>query len=60
METVSCPGSGEEKIVMPLNFRKACLRKTAMSLPKAVVKEAVMNMKVRVKQCIDADGGLFE
>ena len=39
---------------------KARLRKTAMSLPKAVVKEAVMNMKVRVKQCIDADGGLFE
>ena len=39
---------------------KARLRKTAMSLPKAVVKEAVMDMKVRVKKCVSAEGGLFE
>ena len=39
---------------------KARLRKTAMSLPKAVVKEAVMDMKVRVKKCVNAERGLFE
>ena len=39
---------------------KARLRKTAMSLPKAVVKEAVMDMKLRVRKCVIAEGGLFE
>ena len=42
------------------NAWKMRLRKTAMNLPKSVVENTVMDMKVRVGRCADAAGGLFE
>ena len=39
---------------------KARLRKTALGLPESVVKKAVMSMKRRLTQIVDAKGGLIE
>ena len=36
------------------------LRKTALSLPTEQVKKAVMDMRRRCKELVNAKGGLFE